>query len=364
MLIGKMEKGAVGAVRGHIGPFFIAGLVLINALPVHPFIKGTAVIEHAVQDHLHSPTVNLLHQPDEKLIAGLQIFFPGDPVNIPGRLHVVFCPAWKKGAFIHHDFSDMGINVVIVLNIVFMIGGGYEQGVKIDHIHSQLFQVVQLPAHPFQISAVKLPDAHGGGPFSPVCHPPGALFDINVLIVQHIVGFISVEEAVRIDLIHHRPLGPVRRGKSGLYGKCPAVAQVPGHSHFIVKAVHFAALNLKEIPKRLLAQLYLRHIIIKKLFMPLQIHLLLQRSADEINRIHVIPAGPEADRHRIAGFGLHGGYIVFCLIGKKGVAVKHGAHLQNIFGSPQGLFIALITHTVSPSCLSLAVLLSVRSSGF
>ena len=44
----EAEKGAVRAVRGHIGPLFIPLLVFVNPLSVQPLIKGTTVIEHTV----------------------------------------------------------------------------------------------------------------------------------------------------------------------------------------------------------------------------------------------------------------------------------------------------------------------------
>lgn len=40
VLIVKFEKAPVGAVCGDIGSLFIARLVLIDPLPVQPFVKG------------------------------------------------------------------------------------------------------------------------------------------------------------------------------------------------------------------------------------------------------------------------------------------------------------------------------------
>ena len=68
--------------------------VLVNTLSVHPFIKRTAVIEHAVQNDLHASGVRLFDHPGKKLVAGLQISLPD----------------WAKGAVFYQIYVDRFYN--------------------------------------------------------------------------------------------------------------------------------------------------------------------------------------------------------------------------------------------------------------
>ena len=58
----EMKIITVRTARSYIRARLIILLVLIDPLPVHPFIKGTAVIKHTVQNDLHPASVKLLNQ--------------------------------------------------------------------------------------------------------------------------------------------------------------------------------------------------------------------------------------------------------------------------------------------------------------
>ena len=101
----------------------ILRLRFIDPLPVQPFVKGSAVIEHTVQDHLHPALVHLFHKPDEKLVARLQI------PDISGTLLVFLRPDIVIGAFrerisaVLYDPAVVRIDVIIVLYIILMVAG-------------------------------------------------------------------------------------------------------------------------------------------------------------------------------------------------------------------------------------------------
>ena len=314
MLVVEMEKGTVGTVRTDIRSRLISRLFLIDPLPVHPFIKGSAMIKYPVQNNLHPPAVSLLHQLNKKLIAGFQVFLSGYTIDILGRLDIILCPMGQQFSLIHHDLSKMRINIVIVLNIIFMIGGGYKQRIEIDHIHSQLLKIVQLLADSFQVTAIKLPDIYGSRTLSPFSHSAGALSDIDILIAQHIISGIPVIKTVRKNLIHHRTLCPVRCGKARLDTEGVAFTQILCHPQLIIKAVCLSAFYLKIISEGLILYLDLNPVIIKILFRMLKLQRFLHGPADQIYRIHIILCRPKPDRNPISRPGFHGNYVIFCLI--------------------------------------------------
>ncbi len=78
----------IGALLFHIRPLLISGSILVNPFPVHPFIKGTAMIENSVQNHTNSSLMRFRHQLCKKLITCLQVFLIGNPVDIAGSKSV------------------------------------------------------------------------------------------------------------------------------------------------------------------------------------------------------------------------------------------------------------------------------------
>ena len=58
--------------------------------------------------------------------------------------------------FLFQDHAKMRINIIIILSIIFMAGGRYEQWIKIQHFHTQFFQIIQLLYYTCQISTIKI----------------------------------------------------------------------------------------------------------------------------------------------------------------------------------------------------------------
>ena len=145
------------------------------------------MIEYAVQDDLHPALMGFLHKGDEYLIGGLQILLIRYTRDISGRLGIVQGIRRKKISGILHDLSEMRIHIIIVLYIIFMIGGGYEDGVQINGIHAQILQVIQLVDNALQISSVEVPHIHVLGVPVPVPDMLDRLSDIAVLVRKHII---------------------------------------------------------------------------------------------------------------------------------------------------------------------------------
>ena len=116
----------------------------------------------------------------------------------------------------------MGIHIIIVLNVVFVIGGRHKDGIQIEHIHAQLFQVIQFAHDARQITAVKGAHVHGLRPCIPVLHLFGVASDVGVLPIQHVVGRVAVAETIHENLIHDCALGPGRGDKARQNDKAAA----------------------------------------------------------------------------------------------------------------------------------------------
>ena len=123
VLIRKLKKLPVGALRIQIGSRLIAGSSGIYLLPVQPLIKGAAVVEHAVQDHPHAPLMDLFHKTGKKGVAGLQIFHIRGPDRIFFRVAVVAVILVGQALGLLYDHPIMGIHMLIVLGVIFVVGG-------------------------------------------------------------------------------------------------------------------------------------------------------------------------------------------------------------------------------------------------
>ena len=259
----EMKVAAVRAVRTHIGALRILRLRFIDPLPVQPFVKGSAVIEHTVQDHLHPALVHLFHKPDEKLVARLQI------PDISGTLLVFLRPDIVIGAFrerisaVLYDPAVVRIDVIIVLYIILMVGRRHKKRVKIDYLDAEILQVIQLIHDSLKISPVEVSDIHRSRNLIPVTDLRTWRPDIDILAVLHIVRRISIIKAVHKDLIHHSPFRPGRRGEPGNNDERVIILPVIRDSASVEITDLLAFLDLKRILERLCPQLTLDFIVVK-----------------------------------------------------------------------------------------------------
>ena len=313
------------------------------------------MIKHAIQNHADSPLVACLHKLCEHGVGRVQVFHAGHTADIALCLCVVIVSGRQKLSFVHHEFAQMRINVIVILGIIFVVGRGYEQRIKIDDFHAQILQVIQFIHNALQIAAVKLPDTHGCRPFAPISHMNRMLLYVRVLIIQHIVGGIPVAEAVHQNLVHNGAFRPVGCMKPRPEGKREAVAQIPCDPQFVVKAMGSAAPKFKIIPHHLVGKAERNRIIIKIRVTFFEGHPFLQRIADQINSIYIILLRADANRHLIPGIGFAGGNKIFRFVRKDRPPVKYRPHLQDVFGYVQGIVIGFLIHRLGYSgytCLS------------
>jgi hypothetical protein len=107
--------------------------------------------------------------------------------------------------------TEVGVNVVIIDDIVFVIGVGSKDGVEIQGVDSQRIQVIQALLDALQIPAVKY---HGKGRVWSRWFPPRKSFGSKTTYFEFlrlwIIGRITVGEAIRENLVKHRIVYPCR----------------------------------------------------------------------------------------------------------------------------------------------------------
>ena len=326
----------VRTVLRDIGSLFVSLLVFIDSLPIHPFIKRAAVIEHSVQNHLHAAAVCLLHQADKQIITRAQISSVRHPGDVSGSLCIVLGTV-RKNSFIRlhlfllrDNFPEMRINIVIILRIIFVIGRGNENRVQIDSLNPQLLQIIKFIQHPLQIAAVKILDIHILRHLIPVIYLMHVPVNIIVLMIQNIIGRISVAEPVHKDLVHDTALGPVRRMKTRMNSEHMLRGRLMSGSQPVVITGCFSRQDFKVIGKCILCHRNFCRIIIKIALCPLEMHPDPVFFVMKVNPVRVVPCGSEADGHHIAGIRLHRGDKHLRLIAVQRLLSEQWPHMDHI----------------------------------
>ena len=103
--------------------------------------------------------------------------------------------------------------MLIILAVIFMVGGRHKNRAQIQDLHFKTLEIVQFIQDPLKIPAVEPVHIQNRQPFLPVFHLADRKPDINILIGDDIIGRIAVAEPVHKDLIHHRALRPFRHMK-------------------------------------------------------------------------------------------------------------------------------------------------------
>ena len=145
----------------------------------------------------------------EVFVARLQIFRRSDAGDIPRRKAVVRFPVLHGILAVLLNDGEMGVDIVVVLRVVLVVGGRNEERVEIYALDAQRGEVVNLLLHALQIAAVKVAHIERGDGRVPVPN----LFDVPARIVIFVVGDVvlgvAVEEPVGVYLIEHPALCPV-----------------------------------------------------------------------------------------------------------------------------------------------------------
>ena len=228
-------------------PICAAQLALVKSLSVEPFMKGSAMVENAVQNDAHPSCVRLLYQLCEKCIRGGKVFVRCCARDIKRCGFIRFGIRRQNRTAFSDDFPEMGVDMPIILRIVFMIAWRNKKRIEIKHLYAQLRQIVQLIEHALQIAAVKTVNIACGRQAVPIRDLLGFLLQINIFIRFHIIGDIPIGKAIGVNLIHHRALRPIGGSVITENPKFPFVLIFRKKAVFCIIAYCFAALQAEII---------------------------------------------------------------------------------------------------------------------
>ena len=82
VLLYKLKKVVIGRILPLIGAGGVPLSPGINTVPIHPIVRGPAVIEDPVNDHPHPAGMGLPHEIGKQPVTRLQIFRTRDPRDI------------------------------------------------------------------------------------------------------------------------------------------------------------------------------------------------------------------------------------------------------------------------------------------
>ena len=77
----------------------------------------------------------------------------------------------------------MRIDIIVVLDIVFMIRRRDKERIKVDCIYPKPLQIIHLIQNALQIAPVKLPDSHGPGVLIPTFSMYSLVADVLIFVI-------------------------------------------------------------------------------------------------------------------------------------------------------------------------------------
>ena len=288
------------------------------------------MVEHAVEDDLHPAAVNLLHEMGKILVGRPQVLRIRDAVDEALRVHVVHIAFLQELSPVADDFGQMRINVVVVLDIVFMIGRGDKDRVEVDHFHAQLLQIIQLLLDAFEVASPEIPDIHVFGHTVPVADLAGMPVQVSVLIRQHVIGAVAVAETVRIDLIHHGAPRPFRRPEARENAERMSLRQIPRNAQLIVIAGQGTDLDLKIVVHRLRPDRNRKLVVIKASARLRKMQMAPGRTADKVHVVHIVAGSTNPDGHIVARHRLKRFAVEASLITENRAFFKQRAHQRYV----------------------------------
>ena len=218
----------------------------------------------------------------------------------------------------------MGIDVVVVLNVVLVIRGRYEKGIEVDDLDSQALQVVELFRNPFQVAPVEVADVKSRRKLIPVLDLVGIGIDVMVLVLGDVIRLVPVGKAVDENLVHDGSLGPLGRGEAGHNFEGVLGPELVRDAVAVEKApvpAPVRRLDPEDIRQRLLPDPKNRLVPVEDLPLLFQSHGGLVKPGLQKNGQAVAMGRPETQGDLVSGLGLRGAYIFPGAVSEEGVSV-------------------------------------------
>ena len=207
---------------------------LIEKRGIHIAMKGSAVIKNTVNNNPHSSGVTSHHKVPKKGITGFQVCFLGTANAVFTCLSVLRLSRKKHFSSIFNKPPQVRIDMVIILCVIFVIGGRYEKRVKVQNLNAKVTKIVQLLPNSFQVSTVKTMHIKRLYFGIPVLHCTDRPSQIDIFPILNIVLSIRIVEAIHKNLIHNRSLYPGRNKKIRKNGKSILLSQILRNAKTVV----------------------------------------------------------------------------------------------------------------------------------
>ena len=172
----------------------------------------------------------------------------------------------KKFPFIRYNFSKVRINIIVILDVIFVVRGRDKKRIEIDYINSQALQIVHFVQHALKVSAVKFTDAQNCRDLVPVVDMDGFVAYIFIFACKHIIRGISVIKTVYIDLVHNGSLGPLWSLKAGNHAKGIFRYGLFHHASGIIKIAILFRMDFEVVRKLFVFHLHYTIEVIKVTF--------------------------------------------------------------------------------------------------
>ena len=320
----ELEVVMVGGILADIGSGLIVPVAFVDFFPVQPLVEGAAVVEDPVQDDLDALAVGQGDEVGEIGIGHLEILLIRNACNVLRRVGIVRIPVRNGLPAVVYNLRIMGVDVVVVLNVVLVIRGRYEKGIEVDDLDSQALQVVELFRNPFQVAPVEVADVKSRRKLIPVLDLVGIGIDVMVLVLGDVIRLVPVGKAVDENLVHDGSLGPLGRGEAGHNFEGVLGPELVRDAVAVEKApvpAPVRRLDPEDIRQRLLPDPKNRLVPVEDLPLLFQSHGGLVKPGLQKNGQAVAMGRPETQGDLVSGLGLRGAYIFPGAVSEEGVSV-------------------------------------------
>ena len=110
----------------------------IYSFSVHPLIERPAMVENPVYNDFHTAPVHFFHEFRKIFVALSKIDAGSDAPDIFRSVAVVMLPILHTVVRIFLYYSEMRVDMVVILGIVFVVRRRNEQRIEVNRLDSQV----------------------------------------------------------------------------------------------------------------------------------------------------------------------------------------------------------------------------------
>ena len=208
----------------------------------------------------------------------------------------------------------MWIDIVVILCIILVTGCGHKQRIEVEHFHTKFFQIIHFGQYTCQITTIEVCHVEIFRTFIPVFYLLCLTVDVIIFTGFHVIGGISVTEAIGKNLIHNRTFCPLRRRKSRNDAKLVLWSEISGYTCPVIGTAQHTGYDFKMIFVLFLTDTDFRLIIVKITITICQIHFNVLIFMAEHHQVLIIGSGPETNFHGVTCLWFRRHPVICCSI--------------------------------------------------